>query len=152
MIEKERHHLRLATFIVPWNKGDRRMKVVLLHFRQKTLIVDIAIRLTQPWVVDCKVGVIMKGVPAVFAGGISCKDHRRCDFEKGAHDILALSNIASVRCVTCLEYYLASNHVFNKNRARFTSIQNTLDRLPFSTIDRGVIERLLSCVGNLKTA
>src|SRR5208282_6100810 len=104
MISKKRDNPRLAAIVIPGDERDGCVKVVLFHFAEESFVVDIPIALTQPRIVDRKVCVMMKRMPASFASAVADKHHCGSDSEKLTYELFSARHASVGRHGTSHEY------------------------------------------------
>src|ERR1700744_1165650 len=130
--------LQLATIVIPGNEGNRRVEVMLLHLPKKAGVVEISVRLTQPWIVDCEVLIRMGSVPPLIARRILYKHHCRRNSEKGAYNILVPGEIHFLRCCAGKKYYLTANPAANEYRKGLVTAPQTLNLLRGRAVEHEV--------------
>src|SRR5438128_2143780 len=102
MVPNERQNLRLAAIIIPRDESDGRVEVVLFHLGEKTPILERAVGLSKPRIVNCKVCVMVRSMPTAFTRTVPNKHHGRSDFRKRAHHTLCVpfapSSVPGMHC------------------------------------------------------
>src|ERR1019366_1509418 len=105
MVPKERNRLCFAPIVIPRYESNGCVKVVFFHLLEETLIDEVPVRLAEPWIINCKVCVMVESMPASVASTILCKHHHGSNFRKRGYHIGALDCTMSWKMLFAKQKY-----------------------------------------------